>query len=244
MADTAATSADALLDADTHNLELQEFSSIRGAEPTDEAMVGHNNTDSHRLGHPNNRMSISREDQDALVRLASQVSKRRSSVHSEKTQQGTLFEIGEDDAALDPSRKEFDLEKWLRHLIHGVKKEGIRMKSSGVVFKNLRVTGTGSALMLQRTVGDLLMAPLRVGELLKGFKQEPKTIISDFNGLVRSGEMLLVLGRPGSGCSTFLKSLCGELHGLSLDPNSVIHYDGKFPLSLSPDTAMMRLPLS
>jgi ABC-type multidrug transport system ATPase subunit len=26
---------------------------------------------------------------------------------------------------------------------------------------------------------------------------------------VREGEMLLVLGRPGSGCSTLLKSLCG-----------------------------------
>lgn len=230
-ADTAVTSVDAMLDANTHGFELQNSSPILGVGPVDGEMAGQNNTDSRQLSHLNNRMFISREDQDALVRLASQASKRRSSLHSKKTQQGTPFETDEDDAALDPRKKEFDLEKWLRRLIHDVKEEGIRMKSSGIVFKNLRVTGTGSALMLQRTVGDLLMAPLRVGELLKGFKQEPKTIISDFNGLVRSGEMLLVLGRPGSGCSTFLKSLCGELHGLSLDSNSVIHYDGKFPYS-------------
>ena len=33
-----------------------------------------------------------------------------------------------------------------------------------------------------------------------------KTILHDFTGLVRPGEMLLVLGRPGSGCSTFLRA--------------------------------------
>jgi len=33
-----------------------------------------------------------------------------------------------------------------------------------------------------------------------------KTLLHDFTGLVRPGEMLLVLGRPGSGCSTFLRA--------------------------------------
>ncbi|KAH6634752.1 ABC drug exporter AtrF [Chaetomium sp. MPI-SDFR-AT-0129] len=33
-----------------------------------------------------------------------------------------------------------------------------------------------------------------------------KTILHNFTGLVRPGEMLLVLGRPGSGCSTFLRT--------------------------------------
>lgn len=218
-ADTAATSAEGLLDINNHDFELREFTPVRGVEPADGVIAGHGNTEHHRLNHQTNRKSISREDRDTIVRLASQV--------SQKTPQGALFEIGEDDAALNPGSEEFDLEKWLRHMIQGVKSEGIRMKSSGIVFKNLRVTGTGSALMLQETVGDLLMAPLRIGELLKGFKSEPKTILAHFNGLVKSGEMLLVLGRPGSGCSTFLKSLAGEIHGLSMDPNSVIHYDGK-----------------
>ena len=38
--------------------------------------------------------------------------------------------------------------------------------------------------------------------------------------------MLIVLGRPGSGCSTFLKSICGELAGLNMDEKSVVHYNG------------------
>jgi len=35
-----------------------------------------------------------------------------------------------------------------------------------------------------------------------------------------------VLGRPGSGCSTFLKTICGELSGLDLDDSSVVEYNG------------------
>lgn len=33
-----------------------------------------------------------------------------------------------------------------------------------------------------------------------------KTILHNLSGVVRPGEMLLVLGRPGSGCSTFLRA--------------------------------------
>jgi ATP-binding cassette, subfamily G (WHITE), member 2, PDR len=42
-------------------------------------------------------------------------------------------------------------------------------------------------------------------------------ILRDFDGLVESGEMLVVLGRPGSGCSTFLKTISGEAHGFTVD---------------------------
>jgi ABC-type multidrug transport system ATPase subunit len=52
-------------------------------------------------------------------------------------------------------------------------------------------------------------------------------ILKDFNGLVRKGEMLLVLGRPGSGCSTLLKTLIADTHGLSIDDASVLKYQGE-----------------
>jgi ATP-binding cassette, subfamily G (WHITE), member 2, SNQ2 len=38
-------------------------------------------------------------------------------------------------------------------------------------------------------------------------------LIHDFSGVVRDGEMLLVLGRPGSGCSTFLKAVTNKRAG-------------------------------
>lgn len=42
-----------------------------------------------------------------------------------------------------------------------------------------------------------------------------------------SGEMLVVLGRPGSGCSTLLKTISGETDGFFVDPTSEINYQGK-----------------
>jgi ATP-binding cassette subfamily G (WHITE) protein 2 (PDR) len=50
--------------------------------------------------------------------------------------------------------------------------------------------------------------------------------LRDFDGLVRSGEMLVVLGRPGSGCSTLLKTIAGETSGFFVDSNAYINYQG------------------
>lgn len=68
------------------------------------------------------------------------------------------------------------------------------------------------------------MSLFRFGET---FSRGPeKTILNSFDGCVKSGEMLIVLGRPGSGCSTLLKTICGELNGLMMDQNSTINYSG------------------
>jgi ATP-binding cassette subfamily G (WHITE) protein 2 (SNQ2) len=48
-------------------------------------------------------------------------------------------------------------------------------------------------------------------------KIKTRNVLEDFTGIVTPGEMLLVLGRPGSGCSTFLRTLANrtslEIHG-------------------------------
>ena len=100
-------------------------------------------------------------------------------------------------------------------------------RRAGIVWKNIKVCGSGSAIILQKTVGSLLLSPLRVREWFgRGVE---KTILNKFDGCLKSGEMLVVLGRPGSGCSTLLKTLMGELHGLDLKSNSEIHYNGECP---------------
>ena len=65
---------------------------------------------------------------------------------------------------------------------------------------------------------------LWVEYVVKG-KKERKQILRSFDGIIKAGELCVVLGRPGSGCSTLLKALTGELHGLDTD-ESVIHYNG------------------
>ncbi|KAH4929005.1 hypothetical protein HBI23_142720 [Parastagonospora nodorum] len=127
------------------------------------------------------------------------------------------------DATVDPSSDSFDLARFLKMFRHNLEGEGIEMKKLSVVYKNLNVFGSGRALQLQKTVGDIPMAPFRAGEYFG--RSERKQILHNFDGIIKAGELCVVLGRPGSGCSTLLKSLTGELHGLDTD-DSTIHYNG------------------
>ncbi|KAL2142841.1 hypothetical protein VTI28DRAFT_672 [Corynascus sepedonium] len=134
-------------------------------------------------------------------------------------------ETPESDPVLDPESPHFDVTRWVQNFVSQLNEQGHKASQLGVLFRDLDVFGSGSALQLQETVDSVLAAPLRVGHLFSRNKQ-PKHILHGFNGLLRSGELLAVLGRPGSGCSTFLKSLCGELQGLTLGKESTIHYNG------------------
>lgn len=89
----------------------------------------------------------------------------------------------------------------------------------GLTFKSLTVKGMGLGAALQPTLSDPILGLPRLlskifskGKSASG-KPPVRTIINDFTGCVRPGEMLLVLGRPGSGCSTFLKVLANQRFG-------------------------------
>lgn len=42
-----------------------------------------------------------------------------------------------------------------------------------------------------------------------GLRKGQRYLLKDFSGVLKPGEMMLVVGRPGSGCTTFLKALAG-----------------------------------
>ncbi|KAL7954954.1 ABC-2 type transporter domain-containing protein [Trichoderma compactum] len=173
-----------------------------------------------------NEESMEQEDKTELKRIATALSRRQSQVAAPHRQSTGLGTVDEYDATLDPDRREFDLSKWLLRFIRELGETGLADRQIGVSFRNLDVFGSGSAIQLQNTVGSVLTAPLRLGEFFSFGKKEPKHILHNFNGLVKSGELLIVLGRPGSGCSTLLKSICGELHGLNVGEKSDISYNG------------------
>jgi ATP-binding cassette subfamily G (WHITE) protein 2 (SNQ2) len=90
----------------------------------------------------------------------------------------------------------------------------------GIVFKNLTVRGVGLGAALQPTVGDILLGlPRKIKNLVSrgpkkaAGKPQERTILSDFSGVIKPAEMLLVLGRPGSGCTTLLKTLANQRAG-------------------------------
>ncbi|CAG8974181.1 hypothetical protein HYALB_00011789 [Hymenoscyphus albidus] len=124
---------------------------------------------------------------------------------------------------LDPSSSEFDVYKWVRMMMKLTDEKNVVQRRAGIVWKNMKVCGSGSDVNLQKTMGDILLGPIRARE--KVGKASEKTILSSFDGVLKSGEMLVVLGRPGSGCSTLLKTLTGELKGLNVKEQSKIHYN-------------------
>lgn len=95
-----------------------------------------------------------------------------------------------------------------------------KTRHSGVVLRNLTVKGVGLGATLQPTVGDIFLGLPRTlktlftrGAKAASGKPPVRELLSNFDGCVRPGEMLLVLGRPGSGCSTFLKAFCNQRDG-------------------------------
>lgn len=165
------------------------------------------------------------DDRRELQRIATAISSRRRqslATHPEAVESPA----GDSDPALDPSSKSFDLSKWLQLRIQNMEGAGKSLKRAGVAYKDLSVSGTGDSMRLQSTVGSFLMAPARLGEHISFGSKKPKPILHRFDGLMKSGELLIVLGRPGSGCSTLLKTITGELYGLDVGKESTIHYNG------------------
>jgi hypothetical protein len=170
---------------------------------------------------------IEENDRLELQNIATSMSQRRPSIANRNpTGLERVVTLGDNDPKLRPEHQDFDVSKWLQRFMREMQEEGITVKRSGIAFENLNVSGTAAALQLQQTIGSLLTSPLRIGELFSFGNKESKKILNNFNGVVQSGELLVVLGRPGSGCSTLLKSMCGELNGLTVDEKSTIHYNG------------------
>ncbi|KAI0014558.1 ABC drug exporter AbcA [Xylariomycetidae sp. FL0641] len=99
----------------------------------------------------------------------------------------------------------------------------------GVAFRQLQCDGTAPA---QRTLRESVFSIRRLHQYLLEFlhvrPMDRFRILHNLDGLAHPGEMVLVLGRPGSGCSTFLKALSGNTHGFDISDCSVINYQG-FP---------------
>ncbi len=132
------------------------------------------------------------------------------------------------DPSLDPSSPDFSAEAWTKNLLNLSNRDPNRTASSAAVsFRNLGAYGYSTGSDYQKTVPNVVLA---VCDTLKGLisnrKQSKIQILRDFDGLVREGEMCVVLGRPGSGCTTFLKSVSTETYGFHLDDSTHINYQG------------------
>jgi ABC-type multidrug transport system ATPase subunit len=208
--------------SDTHSVDTKHAASLDDSAKEAAEDLGHD----YSLSEGHLDSSIHPGGSDALYKLASNLRSPLGPPDSEALQrQATLDGVNLGDEVLDPKSPKFDLYKWTRMTLRLVDEEGIKIKRAGVCFKNLTISGSGAALNLQKTVGGAFMAPFRLRD---SFHRDntPRQILHNFDGLLKTGELLLVLGRPGSGCSTFLKSLTGQMYGLQMAEDSEINYNG------------------
>jgi len=84
-------------------------------------------------------------------------------------------------------------------------------RSLGVTWKDLTVKVVPSDDTLQENVFSQFNKFQQAKEARN--KAPLKTILDGSSGCVKPGEMLLVLGRPGSGCTTLLKMLANKRKG-------------------------------
>lgn len=104
-----------------------------------------------------------------------------------------------EDPALDPTSGKFNARAWTKTLI-GIRSrdpERYPERTAGVAYKNLNVHGFGNPTDYQKTFGNYPLELIGLFNKLRGKGQRKIQILRDFDGLIKSGEMLVVLGRPG-----------------------------------------------
>ncbi|KAL9088373.1 MAG: hypothetical protein Q9159_003147 [Coniocarpon cinnabarinum] len=136
-----------------------------------------------------------------------------------KETDGKETEDGDFDEEAAEEEEDFALDDFMREGHFEKRSEGHSAKRIGVVYKHLTVKGIGTAASFVRTVPDAVLGTFgpdlynllcRFFPVLRFGQGQLRTLVNDFTGVVRDGEMLLVLGRPGAGCSTFLKALAND----------------------------------
>jgi ATP-binding cassette, subfamily G (WHITE), member 2, SNQ2 len=88
----------------------------------------------------------------------------------------------------------------------------------GVIWNNLTVRGIGGSKNIVKTFPDSFVDFFDLpGTIMSMFgwgkKGKEFNILQDFRGIAKPKEMVLVLGRPGSGCTTFLKVISNQRFG-------------------------------
>jgi ATPase subunit of ABC transporter with duplicated ATPase domains len=137
-------------------------------------------------------------------------------------------------SALDPNGENFNARAWCKAMLHMQTEDenAHPPRTTGLAFRDLNVHGFGSATDYQKSFGNVWLEVLGMAKRLAGGGKTKIDILRNLEGVVESGEMLVVLGPPGSGCSTFLKTVTGETHGFFVDGNSKMNYQGECRLCL------------
>ncbi|KAI1373115.1 ABC-2 type transporter-domain-containing protein [Hypoxylon crocopeplum] len=131
-----------------------------------------------------------------------------------------------EDSPLNPHSPNFNARAWAKAVVTTADREGQDFRTAGVCFQNLNVHGFGAATDYQKDVANIWLETAGLVRKLRGVAERKIDILRNFDGVVHKGEMLVVLGPPGSGCSTFLKTIAGETSGIYIEDKAYFNYQG------------------
>jgi len=180
----------------------------------------------------NDEIEEKRRD-DEVTQLARKITTQ--SRHS--TYNDNPFEA-QKDTILDPASPNFSPRAFAKSLLNLQARdpEKWKQRTAGFAFKDLNVYGFGAETDYQKTVGNVVLEAVGFEKKLLGMATPRKIdILQNLDGVVHSGEMLVVLGPPGSGCSTFLKTIAGETNGFFIEEKSQVNYQGIAPKQMHND---------
>ncbi|KAG5643545.1 hypothetical protein DXG03_000686 [Asterophora parasitica] len=189
---------------------------------------------------PSSNIDVARAEQQ-FNELARQLSIRSQEASRQPFQLSTTtVTSGNDLEKATPkgdSTEPFDLREYLSSSNDANQAAGIKHKHVGVVWEDLEVNvigglnhkfyvGTLGGAVSAFFLGPILWIWGLFAQFLPTQKTLPtRTILQKSSGVLKPGEMCLVLGCPGSGCSTFLKTIANQ-RGEYADVSGNVIYAG------------------
>jgi ATP-binding cassette subfamily G (WHITE) protein 2 (SNQ2) len=149
------------------------------------------------------------DEDEVLNKLEKLSSKVVEELHNE-------FDLGDD----------FNLEQILTSFVRLSQNQHINLRATGTTLEDVSVYGNDQRFSILPTVSDVLQLPLTIFRAIRGVKAPTRTILNKLNILAKPGDMVLVLGRSGSGCTALLKTIAACDLQLFTGVEGDIEYDG------------------
>lgn len=161
---------------------------------------------------------------ESLIRRLSHMS------HASSHAPGVEPFLGDIDERLDPNSDMFDSRFWIKNVrsLHDANQDYYKPTKLGIAYRDLRAYGIATDSDYQPTVTTAWFK-MAVDFVQSFRKRDPSVyfdILKSMDAIMRPGELTVVLGRPGSGCSTLLKTIAAHTYGFHISEESKITYDG------------------